>query len=248
MTRVTLEVCVSSAEEAALAVENGADRLELCGGLEVGGLTPSPGTFLAVREAVAVPVYVLLRPRPGGFTYSDVEYEAMRRDAEWFLGHGADGIVFGLLRVADGVNRIDIVRCFLLLQAVEGRAVFHRAFDFVPDWRVALDELVTYGFERIQTSGGQPTAEAGIERLRELTCAATGRIDVMPAGGITPANVARIVQTTGAKSVHGSFRHRVPDPTLDGNPALAPAMGTTRMTTSAELVRAVRGNLDAAVR
>src|SRR5436309_1986993 len=107
--RITLEVAVTTADEAARAGRAGADRLELCSALEVGGVTPSPGTFIEVVAAVSgVPVYVLLRPRTGGFVYSDREFAALKRDAAWFLANGAAGVVFGLLT---DQGRIDHARC-----------------------------------------------------------------------------------------------------------------------------------------
>ncbi|MDB5310645.1 MAG: cutC [Gemmataceae bacterium] len=247
--RIVLEVGVTSAEEALRAQMAGADRLELCSGLEVGGLTPSPGTYLAVRERVRLPVYVLLRPRTGGFTYSDEHFETMRRDAEWFLKNGANGIVVGILQTADGVNRIDHERCRQLVHAAGGKAVFHRAFDFVADPPAALEELAGLGFERVQTSGGCQTAEAGIARLAAWIAHAGRQIGIMPAGGISPATVGRLLQETQADQVHGSFRSPIPDSSLLVNPGIARGMGASDPTagwptTSAEIVRAMRYTLD----
>lgn len=247
--RVLLEVGVTGAEEAVRAAANGADRLELCAGLEVGGLTPSPGAFLAVREVVRLPVYVLLRPRTGGFTLTDTEFDTMRRDAEWFLRHGADGIVVGVLRHSHGANAIDRDRCRELVRLAAGKAVFHRAFDFLPDPPARLGELADLGFERVQTSGGAPTAAGGADRLAALIAHPGRRVEVLPAGGITPATVARLLRETRADQVHASLRAPAPDPSLLVNPDLGGAMGvpdpaTGRPTTSGELVRAMRQELD----
>lgn len=235
MPRILLEVAVTTCDEARLAAEAGADRLELCSALALGGVTPSPGTFLAVREAVSLPVYVLLRPRPGGFSYSPGEFETMKRDAEWFVNHGADGLVFGMLTnegLVDG-------RCADLVAIAKGRAVFHRAFDFVPDRLQALEEVIGLGFERILTSGGAATAAEGCVEIAELVRAANGRIEILPGSGIRPDNVAASFQLAGFTQVHASLRGSAPSQ-LSG---IAQQMGEHR-STSAELVRAMRAELD----
>jgi copper homeostasis protein len=254
---VTLEVAVTTADEAQRAVAAGADRLELCSALELGGVTPSPGTFLEVRATVPVPVYVLLRPRPGGFVYSDAEFATIKRDAEWMLANGADGIVCGVL-TADG--RIDRARCAELIAIAsrdrEGavnpatpsrsrlaRVVFHRAFDFLPDLPVALDELIGLGFERVLTSGGAATATDGQAIIAELVRRADRRIGILPGGGIRPDNVAELLRETGCDQVHASLRGPVQEPLLAANRVIGEQMGG-RFTTDAELVREMRAVLD----
>lgn len=235
MSRILLEVAVTTCDEARLAAEAGADRLELCSALALGGVTPSPGTFLAVREAVTLPVYVLLRPRPGGFAYSPGEFETMKRDAEWLVNHGADGLVFGMLTnegLVDG-------RCADLVAIAKGRAVFHRAFDFVPDRLQALEEVIGLGFERILTSGGAATAVEGCAEIAELIRAANGRIEILPGSGIRPDNVAASFQLAGLTQVHASLRGSAVS--LPG--VIALQMGEER-STCAELVRAMRAELD----
>lgn len=192
--RIVLEVAVTSADEAMTAVGAGADRLEVCSHLDCGGLTPSLGAFRAVREAVRVPVYVLLRPRAGGFNYTPDELDVMRRDAELFLDGGADGVVFGVLNSRGGIAES---ACREFVKLADGRAVFHRAFDFVGDVRKALPVLVGLGFERVQTSGGRPAAAEGAARIAEAVRHAAWDIEVLPAGGIDPSNVAALLDDTG---------------------------------------------------
>src|SRR5215469_2089820 len=98
---VLLEVPVASVEDALAAQEGGADRLELNAALAVGGLTPSLGTLIEVKAAVALPVLVMIRPRPGGFCYADADFKVMQRDVDLALQNRADGIVLGIL-TADG--------------------------------------------------------------------------------------------------------------------------------------------------
>jgi copper homeostasis protein len=234
--RITLEVCVTTADEAVTAAAAGADRLELCTALEVGGVTPSPGAFLDARAAVRIPTYVLIRPRPGGFVYAPREFATIRRDAEWFLTHGADGIVCGVLDESGRLNNSgDLVR------AARGRAVLHRAFDFLPNPFDGLTEAIDLGFERVLTSGGASTAVEGADVIWELRRLAAGRIEILPGSGIKPGNVAELVRTTGCDQVHGSFRS--PAGGAVGNPFVAAGMGSATRTDPA-LVAAVRAELD----
>lgn len=243
--RPVLEVAVTTPDEARAAVSAGADRLELCAALGCGGVTPSLGMFEAVREAVGVPVYVLLRPRPGGFAYTFDELDVMTRDAKLFLDHGADGIVFGVLTAT---GRVAEEACRGLVKLADGRAVFHRAFDFIRDQKAALKTLVGLGFERVQTSGKKSTAVEGAEQIATLVTAAGWDIEVLPAGGIGPENVAALLADTGCDQVHGSFRGSTPDRCLAGNKKLFAAMGAGpdgwTPTTDPGLVTATRQALD----
>jgi copper homeostasis protein len=240
--RYVLEVAVTTPDEARLAAWNGADRLELSSGLEVGGLTPSLGLVREVIESVEVPVYVLLRPRTGGFVYSDYELAVMRSDAQAVLGAGAAGIVFGALTPSFGIHR---AACAPLVELSRGKAVFHRAFDFVPNQTAALDELIELGFERVLTSGGATTAEAGATQLAALVQHAGWQIEVLPAGDIRPHNVADLVRETRCDQVHSSARALLsgPDPALAPNPRLASSMGGGRVLT-VQLVGGLRAQLD----
>jgi copper homeostasis protein len=227
--RVTVEICIASVEDAATAAAGGADRVELNAALELGGLTPSLGTLLEVRRAVAVPVIVMARPRPGGFCYSDAEFRTLRRDVDLALDHGADGIAFGVL-ASDG--RVDVPRCRQVVEQIAshptGRvreAVFHRAFDFTPKPCDALDALIDLGFRRVMTGGQRQAALDGADVIAELVRRAAGRIDILPAGGIRPRNVVELLARTGCDQVHASLRERRADSSVSVKPGatLAPA-------------------------
>lgn len=243
--KITLEIAVSTPEEALAAVKAGADRLELSSGLELGGLTPSMGLFTRVRSLVTVPVYVLLRPRPGGFDYSGNEIEVVLHDAQEFLAAGADGMVFGAIG-EDG--RIPIESCQRVVERTRGRIVFHRAFDFTPNLFQALDQLISLGFERVLTSGARPSAVEGTHTIAEMIARAGGRIEVLPGGGIRAENVAELVRMTGCTQVHASASSREVDSSLLTNLALATAMGADilgrRTKTSAMQVADLRAALD----
>ncbi|MBP3953870.1 NAD(P)-binding protein [Gemmata sp. G18] len=242
--RYTLEIAVTSPEEAVYATRAGADRLELSSGLALGGLTPSLGLFRAVRKiADGVPLYVLLRPREGGFAYSRAELGVMVEDAETFMREGADGIVFGALTHK---GRVYHDGCRALVGAARGRAVFHRAFDFLPEPLVALDELIELGFERVLTSGGATTAEAGTTHLAALVQHAGWQIEILPAGRVRGDTVADLVRATRCDQVHAGPRAARADGGLDARPALAGAMGaTTELDENA--VRHLRQQLDGLV-
>jgi copper homeostasis protein len=198
--RVQVEVSVGSVADVEAAVAAGADRLELCSALELGGLTPSLGLVEQVIAHSRVPVVVMLRPRAGGFCYDRHEFAAMLADAERFLYLGANGIVFGVL---ENVGRIDVPRTREIIErAGAAQTVFHRAFDFVTDQHAGVDQLIEVGCSSILTSGGRPTAIEGAAIIRELIEHAQGRIELLPAGQIRAANVVDLVRDTGCNQVH----------------------------------------------
>jgi copper homeostasis protein len=218
-TRVLLEVATASVDDALAAQAGGADRLELNAALAVGGLTPSLGTLIEVRAAVSRPILFMVRPRPGGFAYSAAEFRTMQRDTDLALGHGADGIVFGIL-TSDG--RVDTQRCRLLLQLVGDRpAVFHRAFDVTPDPFAALEQLIDLGFRRLMTSGQEETAYHGCARIAELMGQAAGRIEILPAGGINRHTLGDVLARTGCDQVHASLRARCEDHSVAARPQVS---------------------------
>ena len=214
--RIVIEICVASVDDAVSAVAAGADRLELNCALALGGFTPSAGLFAEVRRRVSVPVIVMIRPRAGGFGYSDAELEAMLYDARAFLAAGADGLAFGVLLV-DGT--IDVGRCRQLRDVCGDRqAVFHRAFDVTPDPFGCLETLVGLQFTRVMTSGQAESALTGADLIAELRRQAGGRIEVLPAGDINPHTVVELVRRTGCDQVHASVRTRSPDPSGAARP------------------------------
>lgn len=173
MEKRILEVCVDSLESALAAKQGGADRLELCSGLVVGGLTPSPALFDAVREETGLPVNVLIRPRFGDFLYTSGELEIMARDMAYFAQRGASGLVTGALR-PDG--RLDRGAMGELLAAAGGRPVtLHRAFDVCRDPRETMELAFALGVGTILTSGQQADAWTGRDLIGELLDRAEGR-------------------------------------------------------------------------
>ena len=199
-----LEIAANSVASAVAAEAGGADRIELCSALELGGLTPSHGMIALARERVRIPIHVLIRPRAGDFLYSDLETETMLRDIATCAALGCDGVVIGIL---DADGNIDMARCRALVSAAGGLDVtFHRGFDMARDPRRALEDVITLGCERVLTSGGCPTAAEGAALIRELVAQAGDRITIMPGGGINAGNIADLRAATGASEFHASAK------------------------------------------
>uniref|UniRef100_A0A8B9BE56 Copper homeostasis protein cutC homolog n=1 Tax=Anser brachyrhynchus TaxID=132585 RepID=A0A8B9BE56_9AVES len=191
-----MEVCVDSVESAVNAERGGAGRIELCAGLVEGGTTPSMGLLQVVKQCVRVPVFVMIRPRGGDFLYSDREVEVMKADIRLAKLHGADGLVFGAL-TEDG--RIDTELCTALLAVCRPLPVtFHRAFDMVHDPQVALETLISLGFERVLTSGCDSSALEGLSLIKKLA--------EQVRGGITERNLQRILEGSTVSEFHCSAR------------------------------------------
>jgi len=218
-----LEIAANSVASALAAQEGGASRVELCTGLELGGLTPSPAQIALAREHLRIPLYVLIRPRAGDFLYDDLECETMQRDIEACVALGCDGVVLGVL---DADGRVDAARCRPLVAAAGKLGVtFHRAFDLTADPAQALEDIVALGCERILTSGTCPSALDAMPLLRELVVQAGERIVVMPGAGVTAANIASLAAATGARELHASAKRLLPSGMRHRRPALADMEG-----------------------
>uniref|UniRef100_A0AB33JMI9 PF03932 family protein CutC n=3 Tax=unclassified Prevotella TaxID=2638335 RepID=A0AB33JMI9_9BACT len=198
----TLEVCTGSLQSVINAVEGGAKRIELCSALSLDGLTPSLGLVQTVRTLFPqLTIHALIRSREGDFVYSEEEVQVMERDIAALLPY-VDAIVGGALTTE---GDIDIETTRRLILAAQGKPfTYHRAFDVCRNPIQALDLLMELGCTRILTSGQQSTAEKGIPQLREYIHHTAGKMIILPGGGVTPANVHRIIDETGATEIHGS--------------------------------------------
>jgi copper homeostasis protein len=195
-----VESAVDTLESALRAERAGAGRIELCAGLNDGGTTPSAGLIEIVTERCRVPVFVMIRPRGGGFVYSGVERDVMLRDIEIARSLGVQGIVIGALGddgKIDGARTRELVRV-----AQELPVTFHRAFDHVTNPGDALDELIDLGVVRVLTSGGANTALEGASRIGALVNQAEGRVGIVAGGGVRESNVQEIITLTGVDEVH----------------------------------------------
>ena len=251
-----LEVCCGNPESVDAAVLGGARRIELCANLEADGLTP-PTAWVRDTKAhyPSLTVHVLIRPRAGDFVYSAAEADAMADQVEEALEAGADGIVIGALTPEGDVDLplferlVSLVESFNLAAELQqsdlchaandshffpgpSRRVsitFHRAFDRCRRPYEALEQIIALGCDRILTSGQAATAEAGAAVLGELRQRARGRIGILPGGGVTPGNAARILAATGCTEIHASA-----SVTMDGKKV-------TDAHRVAEILRAING-------
>lgn len=202
-----LEICVDTPDGLAAAIAGGADRIELCSALDLGGLTPTPGLIAAARRA-PIPVRMMIRPRAGGFVVSEADGTAMLAEIAAARAAGLEGVVLGASR-ADGT--LDAAWLTRLVTAAQGLGLtLHRAIDRAPDPEAALETAVALGFDCVLTSGGATRAVDGAATLRRLRDRAAGRITVMAGGGVTPANAAGLAADTGVAWLHASARAAIP--------------------------------------
>src|SRR5579863_1352267 len=202
-TPALLEMSVESLEAAVAAVRSGADRIELCENLSVGGMTPCAALMRQAREQIAVPIFAMIRPRGGDFVYNAAEFEEMKRQIGLARTAGMDGVVFGILTRE---RQVDVARNSMLVkQAAPLPVTFHRAFDELADLAQGLEDVIAAGVTRVLTSGGAATAEGGYGELAALVRQAGERITILPGGGIRPGNLRRIVQETGAREYHSGM-------------------------------------------
>lgn len=214
-----VEVIACAPKEVTAVQQGGADRIELCCALEVGGLTPSKALFEMAAEG-DVPVAVMVRPRTGGYQYSQDEIDFMCREIRWFAEQGAGFIVVGASNPDDTLN-LEAMKQFR--DAASGTPVVcHRVFDQTPDLEQALEQLIQLGFRRTLTSGARKTAAEGAEMISRLVKLAGTDIEIAPAAGIRYHNVQALIASTGVTQIHASVvaapEPHVPKP-VDFGPA-----------------------------
>lgn len=193
---VRVEVCVEGLAAALAAEAGGADRVELCQALNLDGLTPDFGVAGEVCSRLRIPVHVLIRPRAGGFIYDDGEVEGMALAVGRACRLGASGVVIGLNRADDTVDRAGVAR--LVAASRPMSVTYHKAFDALRDPEEGLDTLASLGVDRVLTSGHAPTVRQGLDVLRRLVgrtpvvVLAGGRVRVADVPAILAAGVVEI--------------------------------------------------------
>ena len=208
VTQLLLEVVVDTAAGLRAAVDNGADRIELCAALSEGGLTSSLGLMKLAAE-LGVPTRAMLRPRAGDFTYTADELHIMHHDIVAAAACGLEGVVLGANQTSGALDEA-AMRGMVMHAKAHGLAVtLHRGFDLAPDPLEALEIAVSLGIDTILTSGGAKAADEGVEGLATLVKQAAGRIEILAGKGVTAENVAAILNS-GVTSVHASCSASLP--------------------------------------
>ena len=187
MKKNQLEIACFNYESALLAQENGADRIELCENMQLGGTTPNYILAVKVREKLSIKMHVIIRPRGGNFVYTDDEVVEMKQEIKQFKKLGVDGFVFGILNEDRSVNKKQNQELVNLASPLS--CTFHRAFDVVANMKQSLEDIIECGFKTILTSGQGPTVEEGIFDLEKIQKWANGRIEIMPGGGLRSSNI-----------------------------------------------------------
>jgi copper homeostasis protein len=238
-----LEICVDSVESAVAAANGGAERIELCSALSEGGITPSAGLIEAIRAAVNIQLFVIIRPRGGNFVYSHHELGVMRKDILEAKARGADGVVLGVLTKDDLVDRAQTRDLVDVARPLE--VTFHRAFDVCKDIDRALDDVIFCGADRVLTSGGKADAIKGMTAIARLQQRASDRIRIMAGGGLRVSNIRDVVLRTGVRDVHTSLGANATSAAADGGAEIHTLhSGFTPFVVSEHNVRAFKAVLD----
>ncbi len=234
-----VEVCANSLQSALNAQRAGADRIEFCSELGVGGITPSYGLLQLIRETISIPIHVLIRPRSGDFTYSDPEFEAMCRDITLCREMGFEGVVAGILQ-KNLEPDLERTRKLLALRG-EMHFTFHRAFDWIPRPREAILQLEEIGVDTVLSSGQAKSALLGISLLDEMQQLVSHCV-LMPGSGIRVTNVDAFKEL-GFQAVHLSAATLVPH--LGSLPPLP--MNSLALLSDSELVLSSEAEIRAVV-
>lgn len=197
-----LESCVDSVESAINAEAGGANRLELCANLIIGGTTPSTALFELVRKAVKIKINVLIRPRFGDFLYTNHEFEMIKKEVALFKELGADGVVVGCLKV-DGTLDIERMRELVDL-AGEMTITLHRAFDVCKDPLEALEQVKALGIDTILTSGQENSCIQGKELIKILIEKAEDKVAILIGGGVNHKVIEEMMAEMPATHFHMS--------------------------------------------
>ena len=197
-----IEIACFNLESTLIAQKAGADRVELCADMSVGGTTPTIEIIKQAREHLTIDLYVMIRPRGGNFVYSDIEFQQMKLEIETIKKLGVNGFVFGILNEDKAIN---IEQNKALVEfAAPFSCTFHRAFDAVLDYEQALKDVISCGFSTILTSGTFPNVMEGKEVLKQLVIQANNRIEIMPGGGLRSTNISKLNEMVDANWYHSS--------------------------------------------
>lgn len=197
-----LEIACFNLDSALVAQNAGADRVELCADISVGGITPNLQIIQQAREHLTIDLYIMIRPRGGNFVYSEAELEQMKSEIETIKKLGINGFVFGIMKED---KTIKIEQNLALVELAKPLpCTFHRAFDEVLDYEQSLEDVISCGFSTILTSGTFPNVMEGKEVLKQLVIQAKNRIEIMPGGGLRSTNISALDEMVNANWYHSS--------------------------------------------
>ncbi len=197
-----IEIACFNLESAIFAQKAGADRVELCANISVGGTTPSIEIIQQARKNLSIDLYVMIRPRGGNFVYSEPELEQMKSEIETIKKLDVNGFVFGILNEDNTIN-IEQNKALVEL-AKPFPCSFHRAFDAVSNYEQALEDVISCGFSTLLTSGTFSNVMEGNEVLKKLVEQAKNRLEIMPGGGLRSTNISELNQIVNANWYHSS--------------------------------------------
>ncbi|CAM3995519.1 copper homeostasis protein CutC [Flavobacterium antarcticum] len=209
-----LEIACFNLQSALIAQENGADRVELCAEINLGGTTPSIEIIQQAKAHLSIDVYVMIRPRGGNFVYSNEEFQQMKSEIEARKELAVNGFVYGILNEDNSVNIEKNSELVNLAKPIP--CTFHRAFDEVDNYKTALEDVILCGFSTMLTSGTFPNVMEGKEVLKELVLQANDRITIMPGGGLRSTNISEFDELVNANFYHSSA---ITDGSETANPA-----------------------------
>jgi copper homeostasis protein len=201
---IKLEICVDNIESILVANEVGVDRLELCGSLAVGGITPSAGLVKYAKNNTDISLHTMIRTRNGDFCFSKEEVKGMEYDVQLLSDLGIHGIVIGFLNTDFSVDLTTTEKFVRLAKKNDLCVTFHRAIDLVNNYKSSVKSLVDIGIDRILTSGQADKAICGLGKITAVNMAFGDKITVMAGSGVTADNVEKIIHETGVKDIHCS--------------------------------------------
>lgn len=201
-SKYILEIACFNLESCLLAQQSGADRIEFCADYSVGGVTPNHYDILKAKELLHIPLHVIIRPRGGDFNYNQNEIDVMKKDIEFCKANNINGVVFGVLTNDKKINKP--INKELVELAGNMSTSFHRAIDECVDIKEAMSDIVSLGFKRVLTSGGNSNAFEGIQVLKDCQNIFGEKITIIPGGGIRSNNIELISKETGCNEFHSA--------------------------------------------
>jgi copper homeostasis protein len=197
-----IEIACFNLESSLIAEKAGANRVELCANISVGGTTPSIEIIQQARKNLTIDLYVMIRPRGGNFVYTEAEFEQIKSEIETIKKLDVNGFVFGILNED---NTINIEQNKVLVELAKPfPCTFHRAFDAVSNYEQALEDVISCGFSTLLTSGTFSNVMEGKEVLKKLVNQAKNRIEIMPGGGLRSTNISELNEIVNANWYHSS--------------------------------------------